>query len=294
MKNEEFNNLQPEIQEYIKYLLNIGLINTSNKEKILDKLSRTTINYVEKKPYGGCTIHSGNQIIVEICKDQIELESKEAGRDFQKSLDENIFHELTHASSILDDEIEEKLKTIFSNHTTENSDFPFINTYGYTIVNEYIAQSIAQKLVAEKYQDQNLFPSKHCKFIYDENGNASKDSSFSYEYDSSLNFYGEVEEFALKFVESVYGKRDIERLYFDHFNCDFIDISANAFRKRNNGMENLYQMFGYMSNIIVSSYYQQGYFGSETRSNLSVENFKNSVNGFNRIANMEINRQLSL
>lgn len=52
-------------------------------------------------------------------------------------------------------------------------------------------------------------------------------------------------------------------------------------------------MFGYMSNIIASVYYQQGYFPSRYPF-LSVENFKNSVNGFNRIADMEINRQFSL
>lgn len=58
-------------------------------------------------------------------------------------------------------------------------------------------------------------------------------------------------------------------------------------------MENLYQMFGYMSNIIGSVYYQQGYLNARYPF-LSVENFKNSVNGFNRIADMEINRQFSL
>lgn len=293
MKKEEFDKLKPEIQEYIQYLLNIRLINTTNKEKILDKLSRTKIKPVTNKTFGGETKHSGNDIIVSICEDRIALESKEFVRDFQQSLGENIFHELIHASSILDDEIEQKLTTTFSNFTDENNAFPFVNTHGYTIINEYIAQSIAQRLVAEKYKDPNLFPNRHCKFTFNENGYAPEGSSFSYEYDSSLNFYGEIEEFALKFVESVYGKRDIEKLYFNHFNGNFIDVASDEFRKRKNGMENLYQMFGYMSNIIASVYYQQGYLNARYPF-LSVENFKNSVNGFNRIADMEINRQFSL
>ncbi len=58
MKKEEFDKLKPEIQEYIQYLLNIGLINTSNKEKILDKLSRTKIKPVTNETFGGEIKHS--------------------------------------------------------------------------------------------------------------------------------------------------------------------------------------------------------------------------------------------
>lgn len=39
MKKEEFDKLKPEIQEYIQYLLNIRLINTSNKERIWKRFS---------------------------------------------------------------------------------------------------------------------------------------------------------------------------------------------------------------------------------------------------------------
>lgn len=295
MKKEEFDKLQPEIQEYIQYCINIGIFNSENKEKILDKLSRTEIKYVDNKDYGGFTYRSGDKIIVEICKDKIEMESKEFGWDFKESLDENLFHELTHASSMLDDEIQEKMTTIFFDFTNENNSFPFLNAYGYAIVNEYIAQSIAQKLVAEKYKekykDKKPFSKKHRKFVYNENGYISQDLSFSYEYDSDLNFYGEIEEFALKFAESLYGKQDVKRLYRDHFSGNIFDVISNEFKRRANGLENLYKMFGNMSNIIIGDYYQQGYLGSKKREECSISLFKNSVNEFNRIADFEIYRQ---
>jgi len=297
MKKEDFNKIQPEIQEYIQYMIDLKIINSENKEKILDKLSHTKIERVHNETFGGKTLRQGKDIIVQICENQIKLESEKSKQDYNEALYENIFHELTHASSILDDEIEEKITTIFSKLNTNNNDFPYINYQGYTIINEFIAQSIAQKMVTEKYKEkyngENLYKKKHSTFTYNENRFAPNGSSFSYEYDSSLNYYGEIEEFALKFIESVYGKRDIERLYNDHFNGDFIEKTANEFSKRKNGLDNLYQLFGNMSNIITYDYYQQGYYPGHYPS-LTVDKFKKSVTEFNKIIDFEIERQQSI
>ena len=181
---------------------------------------------------------------------------------------------------------------IFSDLSNKKGDFPYIYTHGYVIIHEYIAQSIAQKLTAEKFNIKNPSKKKHSTFTYNEKGYAPESSSFSYEYDSSLHFYGEVEEFALKFIESVYGKRDVDRLYKDHFDEKILDIISNEYQKRPNGIANLYQIFGHMSNIIVYDYYQQNYIEGHYPS-FTVEKFKNSVNGFNKLIDKELNRQAS-
>ena len=292
MKKKDFNKLQPEIQEYIQYMIKAGLITSSNKDKILDKLTRTKIKQVNNKSYGGTTYLEGNEIIVEICKDQIASEAKDANQDFNEALYENIFHELTHACSILDNDLEGITKSIFSDLSEKNDDFPFIYTHGYVIINEYIAQSIAQKLTAEKFNIKNPSKKKHSTFTYNEKGYSPDGSSISYEYDSSLHFYGEVEEFALKFIESVYGKRDVDRLYKDHFDEKFLDVISNEYGKRPNGLSNLYQIFGHMGNIIVYDYYQQNYIKGHHPS-FTVKKFKNSVNAFNKIIDKEIDRQAS-
>ncbi len=298
MKKEEFEKLQPKIQEYIHYMVDIGMINSKNKEKILDKLSRTIIEKRHSKPdeiYGGKTeTEKDNTIKVTILTDVIEKEAKEMNMDLDLLIDINIYHELTHASSILDEELDQKTKTLFSDLEDKENSYPFIFDYGYTIIQEYIAQSISQKLVAEKYKNPNLFPVKHNKFIFNENGYLEEKPAYSYEYNSSLVYYGELENFALKFIQTIYGKTDIERLYEDHFEDKIFDVLSTNFKNRKNGMKNLYDMFGNMANIGIVDYYQQGYLGKVKRKWCNIDFFRNSIKEFNRISDIEIERDMQL
>ena len=56
-------------------------------------------------------------------------------------------------------------------------------------------------------------------------------------------------------------------------------------------MENLFDMFGCMSNIVAGDYYQHGYWGTEKSIWSNIRLFKNSINEFNRIADNEIEKQ---
>lgn len=292
MKKEEFKKLQPEIQEYIQFMLEIGMINSNNKDKILDKLSRTEIIYDNKITAGGVTqTGKNNSIEVKINKAYIKKEAEEMNIDFDELLDINIFHELTHASSILDVELEDKTRLLFSNIDKSNNDYPFIFQTGYTLISEFIAQSISQKIVEKKYENHNLYPIKHGKFTYTENSYLVDQPAYSYEYDSNLVYYGELENIALKFIQTIYGDIDIEKLYEDHFEEKIFDVLSTNFKNRKNGIENLYDMFGCMSNIIVGDCYQQGYYGPEKRNWVNINRFKNSINEFNRIADNEIEKQ---
>lgn len=292
MKKEEFEKLQPEIQDYIHYMVSIGMINANNKDKILDRLSRTKVINDEELTAGGETTYDkNNSIIVKINKKYIEKESEQMHIDIDELMDINIFHELTHASSILDSELEEKTKMLFDSVDKKDNEYSFIFTHGYVLIHEFIAQSISQKIMEKKYGDPNRYPVKHGIFIYDENGYLPKEEAFSYEYDSGFVYYGELEKFALKFVESVYGDRDVKKLYSDHFNDKIFEVLLDKFKNRKNGMENLYNLFGHMSNILIGDYHQQGYLGTGKSIWSNIKSFKNSVNEFNRIADNEIEKQ---
>lgn len=293
MKKEEFEKLAPEIQEYIKYCVDLRIINSENKDIILDRLSRTELSLdVKDECFGGKTSTKDNIITIEICKDTLQKEANEMGRSFEVAYYETLFHELTHASSLVDSEIEEKITEMFSE--INNRQFPDINYFGYSIINEFIAQSIAQKIIVEKYKGTITYPKKQQTFTFNENGYIPDDLGCSYDYTSDLTFYGEVEDFALKFIKNLYGKQDIQKLYQDHFSGNIFNTISETFNNRENGIENLYQMFGNMSNIIVSDYYQQGYFGPSRYTFLSVENFKKSINEFNRVAELEVDKQPEL
>lgn len=294
MNKDDFAKLQPQIQEFMQYMIDIGLVNTENKDKILDKLRRTKIEYKSNVPYGGYTEHEeDNTIKITICKDFIEKEAESLEMDADILVDINIFHELVHASSILDSELSGKINELFSDIDTQDNNYPLIS-FGYTILQEYIAQSISQKLVSKKYKKSDLFPIKHNKLIYDENGHLPKESAYSYEYDSNLVYYGELEQFALKFINAIYGATDVNRLYEDHFSGKIFDLLSSTFKNRKNGMTTLYNMFGHMGNIAVGDYYQQGYYGPEKRSWSNIDLFKTSINEFNRIADSEIDKSIQL
>lgn len=293
MKKKEFEKLLPEIQEYIKYCVYFGIINSDNKDIILDRLSRTKLSLdVKDKCFGGRTSIKDNIIIVEICKNTLQKEANEMKRNFEIAYDETLFHELAHASSFADTEIEVKTSEIFSE--INDGKFPHINYYGYGIISEFVAQSIAQMIIVEKYKGTITYPKKQQTFTFNENGYIPDDLGYSYDYTSDLVFYGEVEEFALKFIRNLYGEQDIQKLYQDHFSGNIFNIISETFNSRKNGIENLYQLFGNMSNIIASDYYQQGNFGPNRYPSLSVDNFKKSINEFNRVANLEVDKRPKL
>lgn len=284
MKKEEYEKLDKRIQEYIKHCVELGVINNENMGYMLDRLSRTKIVMVENAPYGGRTYSKNEDIIVEICYKKLEEEAREFGRNIEEYIDENIFHELTHASSLDENEIQEKIRQIVE----EPNVFPYILERGYEIINEYIAQSLAQKMVAAKYE--KTYTKEHKKFVYNENGFLPENESFSYEYDSDLFWYGELEEFAMKFIESVYGTRDANSLYVDHFNGSVIDKAIKNYSHKKDGIHNLYRLFGNMSNIVVGDYYQQGYYGGTHNNNWSnIDVFVNSINDFNEIIEKTLN-----
>jgi len=285
MKKEEYEKLDKRVQEYIKHCVELGVINNENMNYMLDRLSRTKIVRVENVPYGGRTYSKNEDIIVEICYEKLEEEARELGRNIEEYIDENIFHELTHASSLDTNEIQNKI----SQFMEEPNVFPNILERGYDIINEYIAQSLAQTMVAAKYK--KTYIKEHKKFVYNENGYLPENKSFSYEYDSDLFWYGELEEFAMKFIESVYGTRDVKNLYIDHFNGNVIDKAIEKYSHKKDGIHNLYKLFGNMSNIVVGDYYQQGYFGGNHNNNWSnIDVFVNSINDFNEIIEKTLNR----
>lgn len=294
MKKEEVEALDPRIQEYLQYGVETGRINRGNIDRIFERLKRVEFVPIDGiAGYGGRTYISEDKIMVEICKGQLEMEAKEFGRDFEEYYYENVFHELNHASGLTEQEIEEKLKQLKEKFTDENH--PNIDL-GYAMIDEVLAQRVAQEMVEAKYKEKYegkeiMHPIKHRKFFYNENGNIPDEDGYSYEYDSDLVWYGELEGFALDFVESLYGDRNLDRVCQEHFKGELFDNMVAEYGKRRNGIENLQQLLVYAGNIVRSDYYQQGYHGkSIPKSYSNREMLQESIEGFNKIIKKEKER----
>lgn len=276
MKIEEFEVLKPEIKEYIQLGHKIGFITSDNIERIYERLKNTQIDIQEKDlGFGGNTdmLKDSNTIMITISKGCLERESKSLGRDFKDYYDENLFHELTHASGITSSEISAINNEFIVNNNLNKSLYPNYDM-GYFLIDEIIAQTIAQKMVTEKYNIK--YPSKHSEFIFNEHNNSEE--SFKYEYDSDLQWYGELQNFALDFIKKIYGKRDINLIFNDHFNGLIFKKMLETYEKECDGAKKIYSVIGNFGNILRCDYYQQGYYSDSIYKSLSVDLFKKSVN----------------
>lgn len=280
IKDEEISNLDGVVKDYIKRCDSLGIITLENKPRILDRLSKIKIEYVEDKPYGGRTyIDEKNSIIVEICEGTLKKEAEGSNRNIDEYIDENIYHELGHALSLTDGEIFEILKNMLKD---ENICFPL--NYGYSIIDEYLTQSLAQKLIEIKYSKN--FEKKDKTFIYDEHGQSNV--KIQYDYKSSLDFYGEIEVFAKNIISFIYGNVDFKDILTKYFSGSIVDDIQT---KLNGDVEKLYSLFKSMGSIVACDYYQQGYYDgwdmSSFKSILSMQNFKQSIEEFHRIIKYE-------
>lgn len=286
MKREEFEALNPEIKEYIQLGHKIGFINSNNIQRIYERIKNIEIVIEENDlGSGGMTemLDDNKTIKITISKGCIEREAKSFDRNFKDYYDENLFHELTHALGITPKEFGIIFKEFIARNNLDESLYPNYDM-GYSLIDEIIAQTTAQRMVTEKYNIK--YPSKHSKFIFNEHNNS--DESFKYEYDSDLQWYGELQNFALDFIEKIYGKRDINLIFNDHFNGLIFKKMLERYEKEHDGAKKLYSVIGSFGNILCCDYYQQGYYGEGIYKSLSVDLFKNSINECKELLRKEI------
>ena len=130
-----------------------------------------------------------------------------------------------------------------------------------------------------------MFEKNKCKFIYNENNHIDEKESIQYEYVSDLDFYGEIEGFAIKFLNTIYQDFDIIDVYKDSLNGNILDKIIETYREMVDGTDKLYVLFETMGTVLICDYFQQDYYGRKYPEGLehllSKDNFKNSIDIFN-------------
>lgn len=310
--------LNSKMKEYIEYGRKIGIITDSNIERVVTRLERVKIE-VDNNLKGGDGFATPDRekgiINLKINKEFIENEMKKDEKKYYE--DEVYFHEFTHAvNGIYEGWIEKgdafKFKKNYLNEVKkdnyqddynlitdsmtdkEKSDFnKYVNNkdlklagYGWGLLDEFVAQTMTQKLIKNKYNNEKIYKVKH---------QVSNISEPEYDFYSDLADYEVFTPFAYKFAEALYGRKDIDKLCSDVLEENFIENTIKEFKKRPNGLEDLYKMLGYMGNIYVADAIKKGHMDKEKIKQRDPEGFtkdgKNinkSINKFMTIADKQI------
>ena len=272
-KNEikiRINKLHPKMQEYIKYGINLGFFNAKNIERVIERLENATFEVDNTIPGDAQTIPirdgSGKTIIKQ---NEKRMYAKNRQPYFA---DEVLFHEFTHVTNGLYESwfqsldswnIKRKIQTFMSDnekkrfsHYSENPEYRQAG-YGWGLLDEFVAQYVAQSMVEEKYNREDIYPSRK------ENYTACYPAIA---YVSNLADYSIYTPFAKKFVEALYGRTDLKRFCIEAFDKNIVDNIIKVYSSRKNGLENLYKMLGYMGNIDFAENARVGHFDAGTLS----------------------------
>lgn len=309
-------NLDKRMQEYIELGKKMGMINNENIERVISRLERVKIS-VDNSIVGDARIESdrdNDSVNIKLNQNRIQQEINNGKYYFE---DEVLFHEFTHSiSSLYENSIEtgdaykfkknflkesEKddyvddysyIKDYMNNEEKEkfdkyvNEDKLHLAGYGWILLDEFVAQTVAQKMVKRKHNDRGIYAIK------------AHDSSISnppYRFYSDLADYEVFTPFSTKFIESMYGTKDIENFCKDSLDSDFIDKIFENFQKRPDGLEHLYKMLGNMGNIFFANEIERGHITEEqldkrdpSHYSENKENIYNSIKEFMSIADKEV------
>ena len=267
-KNEikiRVNKLHPKMQEYIKYGIDLGFFNAKNIERIIERLENVTFEVDNEIPGDAQTIPirdgSGKTIIKQNEK-----------RMYSKPYfaDEVLFHEFTHVTNGLYESwfqsldswnMKRKIQTFMNDnekehfsHYSENPEYRQAG-YGWGLLDDFVAQYVAQSMVVTKYKSKDIYPLK---------GENYKACNPAIAYMSDLADYPIYTPFTKKFVEALYGRTDLNRFCMESFDKNIVDNIIKAYSSRKGGLENLYKMLGYMGNIDFAENARVGHFDDGT------------------------------
>lgn len=247
------NKLHPKMQEYIKYGIDLGFFNTKNIERVIERLENVTFEIDNTIPGDAQTIPirdgSGKTIIKQ---NEQRMYAKNRKPYFA---DEVLFHEFTHVTNGLYESwfqsldswnMKRKMQTFMNDnekerfsHYSEKSEYRQAG-YGWGLLDDFVAQYVAQSIVVEKYKNTDIYPLKIETY---------KACDPAITYTSDLADYPIYTPFTKKFVEALYGRTDLKRFCMEAFDKNIVDKIIKAYSFRKDGLENLYKMLGYMGNI---------------------------------------------
>lgn len=243
------------IQEYVQLGIKCGLINNDNLNRIISRLERVNFSIDNNNPGDAQTTPIRDSQNVRISKglDVKINEKKTLKLNKYYFKDEVVFHELTHCINGIYENWFENLslwfdfdKIFLNNFIVKEDRIEELSknpqyrqkAYAWLVLDEFVAQYVAQILVEEKYG----------KKIYEYENKQIKQSDPIITINTNLADYHEFYDIVLKFIEPIYGN-NINQFICDSLNSNIINKIFNYYSKISNGAELLYSLLGEMGNI---------------------------------------------
>ena len=219
--------------------------------KFNEYLKNATIVEVQyDEPRAWKTQYNNGKYTILINTSQLRKEAKELGRNYKEYFYETLFHEYTH--------------TLSMNNQRLKKDYSDENIRGFTLLFEYFAQKIAQKIISHRYKKK--YPEKKCKLEFE--GKILNENS------SDLFWYGEIEPFALKFSELLYWTKDWEKMINDYSNGNIYNLIKEKIQQNPEFIKHLNNL----GIIIAWNYIQQWYIkGEEYKNRVNKKSYKKAI-----------------
>lgn len=274
-------NLNKKINEYIELGIKLGLFDGSNLEEIKAKLKNITI----VKDY---SLTGDAEAIIENGKHIIKINPRRYVGQPYYFLDEVLFHEFTHFTNEFHNDLyssnDRKIMT-FKNKYSRISDSDELAQYpewGAILLDEAIAQKVAQSMVETKYGKQ----------IYTLQLKRSKIFGESINFYSTFADYPEFERVSENFSKSIVGNSGLLGLAKLSMKKGCIDRVFSKYAEQPKGAEKLYKTLGYMGNIAIADYASKGHFILRNSENLrKQENVVRSYHCANEIIENVVSTQ---
>jgi hypothetical protein len=248
MKNIDID-LNNKIQEYMEIGKEIGLFENADLKEIYSKIKDVEI--VEDNTLTGDAMAEmvDGKNIIRINKNRCENQ----GKHF---LDEVIFHELTHFTNEIHQDLygdgPHKIMAFKNKYAdfSKNNQLVKYPEWGAILLDEAISQKVAQAMCEKKYG----------KGIYQRRGVRTKLLDETFLLYSDFADYPEYEKTANKFSKTIVGREGLMGLAKLSMKKDAVDTIFSKYSSKKDGAKNLYEILGYMGNIAIADYASKGHF----------------------------------
>ena len=247
--------LDKNIQEYIGLGLRAELFNKNNLERIVSRLERVNFSVDNNNPGDAQTepIRDRNnpRISYGLNVKMNERRTLNSGRYYFK--DEVLFHELTHCINGIYENFMENLSLwfdldkMFENNFSVKSDAieSMANdpnyrqkSYSWLVLDEFVAQYVAQLLVEIKYN----------KKIYVNESKLIRQSNPSINVNNNFADYHEFYDIVINFIKPIYGN-ELNKFIADSLDSTVINKIFSYYKNEPSGFVKLYSLLGEMGNI---------------------------------------------
>ena len=248
MKNINID-LDNKIREYMEIGNEIGLFENVDLKEIYSKIKDVKI-IEDNTITGNAKAEMGDgKNIIRINKKRCEAQ----GKHF---LDEVIFHELTHFTNEIHQDLygdrPHKIMLFKRKYSDFSRNNQLINypEWGAILLDEAISQKVAQAMCEKKYG----------KGIYRRRGVRTKLLDETVLLYSDFAVYPEYEKLANIFSKTIVGREGLMKLAKLSMKKNAVDTILSKYSSMKDGAKKLYEILGYMGNIAIADYASKGHF----------------------------------